>query len=82
MKQGKARPIPKFTFPGYLSYMRHSSTIRMPTTARLAGLGLMYAHQRNILRRVRIFMDWIGEILRAVYAQCNPRKPLPVTGFV
>jgi DNA-binding transcriptional LysR family regulator len=28
------------------------------------SLWLLYAHRRNLPKRVRVFMDWVAEILR------------------
>jgi DNA-binding transcriptional LysR family regulator len=33
------------------------------------SLSLLYAHRRNLPKRVRVFMDWIAEILRPVLAR-------------
>jgi len=30
---------------------------------------LLYAHRRNLPKRVRIFMDWVAEVLRPVFVQ-------------
>jgi len=32
------------------------------------SLSLLYAHRRNLPKRVRVFMDWVVEILRPVLA--------------
>jgi DNA-binding transcriptional LysR family regulator len=32
------------------------------------SLSLLYAHRRNLPKRVRVFMDWVAEILRPVLA--------------
>ena len=32
------------------------------------ALSLLYAHRRNLPRRVRVFMDWVADILRPVLA--------------
>jgi len=32
------------------------------------SLSLLYAHRRNLPKRVRVFMDWLAEILRPVLA--------------
>ncbi len=32
------------------------------------SLSMLYAHRRNLPRRVRVFMDWVAEILRPVLA--------------
>jgi hypothetical protein len=32
------------------------------------SLSLPYAHRRNLRKRVRVFMDWVSEILRPVLA--------------
>jgi DNA-binding transcriptional LysR family regulator len=36
------------------------------------SLSLLYAHRRNLPKRVRVFMDWVAEILRPVLAQSGP----------
>ena len=32
------------------------------------SLSLLYAHRRNLPKRVRVFMDWVAEILWPVLA--------------
>ena len=31
-------------------------------------VSLLYAHRRNLPKRVRVFMEWIAEVLRQVLA--------------
>jgi DNA-binding transcriptional LysR family regulator len=33
------------------------------------SLSLLYAHRRNLSKRVRVFTDWVAEILRPVLAR-------------
>jgi DNA-binding transcriptional LysR family regulator len=40
------------------------------------SVSLLYAHRRNLSRRVRFFMEWIAEILRPVVSNTRA-SPLP-----
>jgi DNA-binding transcriptional LysR family regulator len=31
-------------------------------------VSLLYAHRRNLPKRVRVFMDWVADVLRPVFA--------------
>jgi DNA-binding transcriptional LysR family regulator len=32
-------------------------------------VSLLYAHRRNLPKRVRVFMDWVAEILQPVFSR-------------
>jgi DNA-binding transcriptional LysR family regulator len=33
------------------------------------SVSLLYAHRRNLPKRVRVFMEWVSDILRPVFSE-------------